>query len=324
MTGQGAGQGSGYRGAMPHSMNDLTRRRVLAAGAATAAWAAVGSTALGPRALEASEPAPVPTPPSVKMPVGYVSHGSPMSALHKGRCAEWNAWATSQPAPKAILVISAHYTLMPTTIGATETVPLLYDFRGFPEALSQLTWAAPGAPALAKRVEQVLKPVGKVDHDPERGHDHGAWVPLRAMYPKADIPTLSISLPTRNPQTLFKMGQALAPLRDEGVFILGSGSMTHNLGYEHPRGAKAPTWAKEFDAWATETLEKNEVDALLDWQEKAPAARTNHPTVEHFIPLILAAGARRSDDVVRFPLAGFDNAIMSNRCVSFAPPAKKG
>ena len=291
-----------------------SRRDVLAAGAAAAAWATLGSAHRAD-----ARPAP-----QTRMPVGYVSHGSPMSALHKGRCAEWHAWTAGQPKPKAILVVSAHYTLMPTTIAATKTVPLYYDFRGFPKALYELTWAAPGAPKLATRVEKLLKPLGSVDHDEERGHDHGAWVPLRAMYPKADVPTLSISLPTRNTKTLFEMGKALAPLRDEGVFLLTSGAMTHNLRYEHPRGAKAPTWAKEFDAWAKETLVSDDVDALLDWQKKAPAARTNHPTVEHFIPLVLAAGARHRDDVVSFPLAGFDNAITSNRCVSFAPPPRKG
>ncbi len=297
---------------MTRDSNDLTRRSVLAGGAAAAALAVLGAPS-----LEAAEPRKIP-----KMPVGYVSHGSPMSALSKKRNAEWNAWATAQPKPVAVLVISAHYTLSPVTIGATKPLPLVYDFRGFAKELYQIKWSPPGAPKLAKRVEKVLTPLRKVEHDPERGHDHGAWVPLRAMYPKADVPTLSISLPTRNTKALFEIGKALAPLRDEGVFILGSGALTHNLRYRHKPGAKAPTWAKEFDVWAKETLEKHDVDALLDWEKKAPAARTNHPTVEHFIPLLLAAGARRSGDRATFPLAGFDNAITSNRCVAFGPPPK--
>ena len=223
----------------------------------------------------------------------------------------------------AVLVISAHYTLNPVTIGSTKPLPLVYDFRGFPRELYKIKWSPPGAPKLARRVAQVLEPLRKVEHDETRGHDHGAWVPLRAMYPKADVPTLSVSLPTRNPKALFEIGKALAPLRDEGVFILGSGAMTHNLRYRHPPKAKPPTWAREFDAWAKETLEKHDVDALLDWEKKAPAARTNHPTVEHFIPLILAAGARRRGDQTSFPLAGFDGPISSNRCVAFSPPPPK-
>ncbi len=288
---------------------------MLAGGAAAAALAALPQ----PRAH-----AEAPSKTKATMPVGYVSHGSPMSALHKGRCAEWSAWATSQAKPTAVLVISAHYTLNPITIGATRRLPLVYDFRGFPKALYKLKWNAPPAPALAQRVTKLLAPVRRVEHDPERGHDHGAWVPLRAMYPQADVPTLSVSLPTRNTKQLFRVGQALAPLRDEGVFIFTSGAMTHNLRYRHPPGKKAPTWAKEFDAWAAETITRNDVDALLDWEKKAPAARTNHPTVEHFIPLIIAAGARRSSDVATYPLAGFDGPISSNRCVAFGTPKAAG
>jgi 4,5-DOPA dioxygenase extradiol len=294
----------------------LSRRQLLAAGAASGALAA-----LGLRSLEAADPVPKPRViPS--MPAGFVSHGSPMLALNAARNREWAAWTASMAKPVAVLVVSAHYERAPVTIGATTRVPLLYDFGGFPRALRQLTYAPPGAPKLARRVAQVLAPTTKVRSNPKRGHDHGAWVPLRGMYPKADVPVLSISLPSSDPKTLFRLGQALRPLRDEGVFILGSGQMTHNLRYRAKRGAKTPAWAAEFDAWAEQALRTRDVDALLDWQKKAPAARTNHPTVEHFTPLLLAAGAQRSSDVARFPLAGFDGGALSNRSVSFEPAKK--
>ncbi len=294
----------------------LSRRQVIAAGAATGALAAFGA-----RSLEAADPVPKPRAiPS--MPVGFVSHGSPMMALSAVRNREWGAWAASMATPVAVLVVSAHYERAPVTLGATTPVPLIYDFGGFPRALYKLKYAPPGALKLARRVAQVLAPTTKVRSNPKRGHDHGAWVPLRGLYPKADVPVLSVSLPSSDPKTLFRLGQALRPLRDEGVFILGSGQMTHNLRYRAKRGAETPAWAAEFDAWAEQTLRTRDVDALLDWQKKAPAARTNHPTVEHFTPLLLAAGAQRSSDVARFPLASFDGAAFSNRCVSFEPAKK--
>ena len=295
----------------------LTRRLILKGAAAGGALAAIGL-----RRLEAAEPATatrvIPT-----MPVGYVSHGSPMTALSAQRNAEWAAWADSMPTPVAVLVVSAHYQRSPVSIGATRRVPLLYDFRGFPRALYQLTYDPPPARKLARRVEQVLGAISPVRQDPRRGHDHGTWVPLRGMYPKADVPVLSVSLPSHDPKTLLRMGRALRPLRDEGVFILGSGAMTHNLRYRPQRGSKTPGWASEFDAWAQETLAARDLDALLDWERKAPAARTNHPTVEHFVPLLIAAGAQRDGDRTRFPVSGFDGVAFSSRCVSFDPPPKK-
>lgn len=291
----------------------LDRRTLLAGAAATAALAALGG-----RSLEAEEAAPK-APPIPKMPVGFVSHGSPMTALSKTRNQQWGAWAASQAKPVAVLVVSAHYQRSPVTIGATTPVPLIYDFGGFPKELYRIKYSPPGAPRLARRVQQVLSPLGRVRTNPKRGHDHGAWVPLRAMYPKADVPILSVSLPSHDARTLFRMGRALRPLRDEGVFILGSGAMTHNLRYRPRHGEKRATWAAEFDTWVAETLNKSDVDALLDWQKKAPAARTSHPTVEHFVPLLIAAGARREADVATYPLSGFDGVAASNRCVTFAP-----
>ncbi|MDF1701427.1 MAG: class III extradiol ring-cleavage dioxygenase [Planctomycetota bacterium] len=256
------------------------------------------------------------------MPAAFVSHGSPMLALDKVRGAEFSRWTATLPTPVAVLCVSAHYQRRPASIGATRPVPLVYDFRGFPKALQQVRYAAPGAPKLAKRVHQQLAPIMKVRHEAKRGHDHGTWVPMKWMYPKADVPLLSLSLPSHDPKTLYRMGRALRPLRDEGVLIVGSGSMTHNLRRLGRPGTATPAWAQEFDAWSTRVLSSNDVDALLDWQRKAPAARTNHPTVEHFVPLLLAAGARKDGEPATFPISGFQSGSMSRRCVTFAPAPK--
>ena len=290
----------------------VSRRALLAGGAAAAALAA------GRRLAAAEEKAPKPKPRIEPMPATYVSHGSPMLALDKVHGPEFTRWTNGLPKPVAVLSVSAHYERRPVTIGATETVPLIYDFGGFPKALYKIPYAAPGAPKLAKRVVQQLSPLMRVYQQEKRGHDHGTWVPMRWMYPKADVPLLSLSLPSHDPKTLFRMGQALRPLREEGVLIMGSGSMTHNLRRMGRDGTPTPSWAKEFDDWAVGVLAKHDVDQLLDWQRKAPAARTNHPTVEHFVPLLLAAGARKGSDAVSYPITGWQAASMSRRSVQFA------
>jgi 4,5-DOPA dioxygenase extradiol len=299
-------------GAMSHPRPPLSRRDVLAGAAAAAALAASG----GPVSAEEGA-APPPAPRIPDMPACFVGHGSPMLALNPTKGAELTRWTARYEKPVAVLSISAHFQLAPVSIGATKRLPLVYDFRGFPEALYKVRYPAPGAPKLARRVRECLEALGPVEDYEERGHDHGTWVPLRWMYPRADVPVLSISLPTHDPRKLFEMGRALAPLRKEGVLILGSGNMTHNGG--GIPGKAPPAWAAEFDAWSKEVLVAGDVDALLDWQRKAPAARRNHPTVEHFVPLLIAAGARRRSDKATFPVTGWEGGSFSRRCVAFGP-----
>jgi 4,5-DOPA dioxygenase extradiol len=284
----------------------LDRRTVLAGGAGLAL------SALGQRAL-ADDAAPPP-----RVPVAYVGHGSPMLALDAARGSAFTALGSAIGRPRAVLVVSAHFERAPATIGATRTVPLVYDFRGFPQALYQVRYPAPGAPRLARRVGEVLAPLGGVTRAEDRGHDHGAWVPLRWLYPDADVPVLSLSLPTHAPQALFRLGRALRPLRDEGVLILASGNLTHNLRRVDPRpDAPVPAWAHDFDAWAVGVLVRHDVGALLGWERAAPAARTNHPTVEHFVPLLVAAGAAHDDEAVTFPITGFEAGSLSRRSVAW-------
>ncbi|KAA5837311.1 class III extradiol ring-cleavage dioxygenase [Saccharopolyspora hirsuta] len=230
----------------------------------------------------------------VRMPTLYLSHGAPPLAddpQWPGQLADWSA---RLPRPKAILVISAHWEEAPLAIGATSTVPLVYDFWGFPERYYAVQYAAPGAPELADRVRALLRgPDTPVQDFPDRGLDHGAYVPLVEMYPDADVPVLQISMPTLEPERLMHLGRALAPLRDEGVLIVGSGFFTHNLSALREPGT--PSWSVEFDDWGRQALEAHDVDALLDFRHKAPAGQLAHPRTEHFAPLFVALGAAGDD-----------------------------
>lgn len=168
--------------------------------------------------------------PLERMPALYLSHGAPPLADDPIWPGELAAWSADLPRPKAILMVSAHWEEAPLALGAVETIPLVYDFWGFPEHYYQVTYGAPGAPALAESVRKLLRAPGVPVQDiPDRGLDHGAYVPLVEMFPEADIPVLQISMPTLDPVKLMDIGRKLAPLRDEGVLIVGSGFFTHNL-----------------------------------------------------------------------------------------------
>jgi 4,5-DOPA dioxygenase extradiol len=226
-----------------------------------------------------------------RMPALYLSHGAPPLADDPIWPGELAAWSAGLPRPKAILMVSAHWEEAPLAIGAVETVPLVYDFWGFPEHYYKVTYAAPGAPELAESVRKLLRTPGTPVQDvPDRGLDHGAYVPLVEMFPEADIPVLQISMPTLDPVRLMEIGRKLAPLRDEGVLIVGSGFFTHNLAALR-HGGGVPGWSAEFDDWGRRALESADVDALLDFLRKSPAGRLAHPRTEHFAPLFVTLGA---------------------------------
>jgi 4,5-DOPA dioxygenase extradiol len=242
----------------------------------------------------------------MRMPVIFAAHGAPVLLDDAAWMSELASWAAAMPKPKAILMVSAHWEERPTTLGATRRVPLVYDFYGFPERYYQTRYEAPGAPALAARVRELLRRNGiAVADDPERGLDHGAYVPLVAMYPHADVPVLQISMPALDPAELFALGRALAPLREEGVLVFGSGFLTHNMRYAFQPGT--PAWAREFDDWAKQALERFDVDALQDFRSRAPAAQEALPTWEHYAPVLVAAGAASLGERPRtsFPITGF-------------------
>ncbi|HUW77262.1 MAG TPA: class III extradiol ring-cleavage dioxygenase [Candidatus Nanopelagicaceae bacterium] len=228
------------------------------------------------------------------MPSIYLGHGAPPLVDDPFWPDQLTKWSAEIPTPKAILVVSAHWESAPLTIGATDLgVPLTYDFYGFPQRYYQVQYAVPGAPELANRVEALMPDNEPIAHQPQRGLDHGAYVPLTVMYPKAEIPVLQISMPTLDPARLLQLGKRLSPLREEGVLIIGSGFLTHGLPYVSfgdPHGV-APTWSSEFDHWCDEALMRGDVDTLLDFKHRAPGMPYAHPTTEHFAPLFVALGA---------------------------------
>lgn len=241
-----------------------------------------------------AEAATATDPAGDRMPVLYLSHGAPPLADDPTWTAELAAWSADLPRPKSILVVSAHWESAPLTVGATERVPLTYDFSGFAERYYRVTYDSPGAPELAMDVHRLLsRPGNEVHQDQNRGLDHGAYVPLVEMFPEADIPVLQVSMPTLDPRGLFEMGRQLAPLRAEGVLIIGSGFTTHNLSQARfgDTSDTAPQWGREFDDWARKAVETGDMDAILDFEHTAPAARIAHPRTEHFAPLFVSLGA---------------------------------
>jgi 4,5-DOPA dioxygenase extradiol len=279
--------------------------------------------------------APMPEP-SGRMPSIFLAHGAPFLKDEQGQMLSLgpggigpegiaslfpalNTWAKALPRPKSVLMLSAHWEARPVTIGATRTVPLVYDFYGFPEPFYEVEYAAPGAPELASQVRRLLSGSGPVAEAPDRGLDHGAYVPMAAMYPEADVPVLQVSLPTMDPAGLFELGRKLAPLRDEGVLIVGSGFLTHNLRMMDRRpGAPVPHWASEFDAWSADALGRRDADALLTYRERAPGVRYALPTHEHFVPAIVAMGAAiESSGGTTFPIEGFIMGSLTKRSVQF-------
>jgi 4,5-DOPA dioxygenase extradiol len=244
-------------------------------------------------------------PASGRMPAIFAAHGAPILLDDAAWMGELAAWAKAMPAPQSILMVSAHWEERPTTLGATRPVPLVHDFYGFPEKYYRTTYPSPGAPALAARVRALLQQQRiACAEDSQRGLDHGAYVPLVAMYPEADVPVLQVSIPGLVPGELVRLGRALAPLRDEGVLIFGSGFLTHNMRYAFRPGT--PGWAREFDAWATEALTRLDLDALQDFQARAPAAGLALPTWEHYAPVLVAAGAVADErPKATFPITGW-------------------
>src|SRR6476469_8424127 len=204
------------------------------------------------------------------MPSLYIGHGAPPLLDDPVWSGQLRELAGMIDRPKAILIVSAHWESAPVVLGA-DGAPLVYDFGGFAEKYYRMTYATPPATALAQRIAAMMPDTEPVHQHPSRGLDHGAWVPLKIMYPDADIPVLQMSLPTSDPARLLALGERLRPLRDEGVLIIGSGFLTHGLPFltEFRIDAEAPGWSAECDAWAGEALARGDVDALASYQSQA-------------------------------------------------------
>ncbi|UVM52263.1 dioxygenase [Pseudomonas sp. B21-015] len=226
----------------------------------------------------------------------YISHGSPMLALEPGASGPALArLAVALPKPKAIVMVSAHWESSELLVSGNPQPETWHDFGGFPQALFEVQYPAPGNPQLAAQVVELLKADGLPARiDTQRPFDHGAWVPLSLMYPQADIPVVQVSLPTRGgPALQTRIGHALASLREHGVLLIGSGSITHNLRELdwHAGPESVEPWAKAFRDWMIEKLEANDEAALHDYRQQAPNAVRNHPSDEHLLPLYFARAA---------------------------------
>jgi 4,5-DOPA dioxygenase extradiol len=223
----------------------------------------------------------------------FVSHGAPTLAVERNETVEFlRGLGARLGRPRAILCVSAHWATRAPSLSAAERPETIHDFGGFPAELYRLRYPAPGAPELAARASRLLEDAGFAPvTSTARGLDHGAWVPLRHVYPEADIPVTQLSVqPQDGPEHHFRVGRALAPLRSEGVLVLATGSATHNLARLGPEGV-TPVWAARFENWLHDRVTCGALEELLDYRRRAPGAALAHPTDEHLLPLFVAAGA---------------------------------
>jgi len=243
--------------------------------------------------LDAAVPRHPWTPADGPLPALYLSHGAPPLLEDAGWMDDLHAWARRLPTPRAILIVSAHWESAPLALSTTDgRAGLVYDFGGFDPMYYRLRYDTPDAHDLATLVRAVLPDSEPLHQHTSRGLDHGAWVPLLAMYPDATVPVLQLSMPTHEPTRLLDLGRRLRALREQGVLVIGSGFLTHGLPFLQWGDLDAvPTWSADFDAWAADALARGDVDELAAYRDRAPGMPYAHPTVEHFTPLFLTLGA---------------------------------
>jgi len=274
-------------------------------GAAAGAFVA-SESALIERADRRSSWAPENGP----LPALFLSHGAPPLLEDADWIDELARWADDLPRPRGIVIVSAHWESAPIALSATETgTPLVYDFGGFHPDYFSMSYATPDSTWLADRVAASLPDDHSVVRHSSRGLDHGAWVPLKVMYPAADVPVVQMSIPTHDPARLLEIGAHLRELRDEGVLIIGSGFGTHGLPFltaENIGAGAVPSWSAEFDDWFAEAAQAGDVETLANYSSRAPGMPYAHPTVEHFSPVFVALGAAADPEVgVRTTVDGF-------------------
>lgn len=254
-------------------------------------------------------------------PVFFCAHGSPMNALGNSAFARsLSGWGRGWPACRAILLVSAHWRATQARLTGAAWPETVHDFFGFPVELDALRYPAPGDPALALRVAGLLAAAGfESGVDQARGLDHGAWAPLRVALPEAEVPVVQLSLLRASPARHLELGAVLRPLRDEGVLIVGSGNLVHNLGTAvlEDVGAPAAAWSREFDQWVAERLRAGDHADLAGYATRQRHGALAHPTDEHYLPVLVAAGAAGAEARVSFPVEGFEHGTLSLRCVRF-------
>jgi 4,5-DOPA dioxygenase extradiol len=245
-----------------------------------------------------------------RMPAVFAGVGGPRQMWDEEWSGQLRNWALSMPKPKSILVFSAHWLRYPVTMGATETVPLTYDYYNFPKHFYEVQYPAPGAPDLAERFVELMGDKLELNAS-NRGLDHGVFVGLKGMYPDAEVPVLQVSIPTFDPQMLFEIGRVLRPLRDEGVMVMGAGLLTHS--------GESQEANRQFDEWVVETLQARDPEKLFRYREEAPGVMQALPTVEHFVPLLVAYGAAFEDegDMVLDSVTPFVEGRGSRRSIQF-------
>jgi 4,5-DOPA dioxygenase extradiol len=242
------------------------------------------------------------TPEDGPLPALYLSHGAPPLFDDPVWLRQLFGWAQRLPKPRSVLIVSAHWESAPLTLSAPGPhTPLVYDFGGFHPRYYEMRYDTPDATALAARVAATVA----VHQHPRRGLDHGAWVPLMAMYPLADVPVLQMSMPTEDPATLMSIGARLRELRAEGVLVVGSGFMTHGLPFltRAMMAGQVPGWSSDFDHWAAEALARGDVDELAAFRDRAPGMPYAHPTADHYVPLFVTLGA--GGDQIRTAIDGY-------------------
>lgn len=258
-----------------------------------------------------------------RLPTVFISHGSPMLAIQPSPAHHFlRELGKTVPKPAAILVASAHWeSIGGPAVSLTSEPETIHDFGGFPRALFEMQYPAPGGPEMAGRAAELLRRQGlAVKTSPSRGLDHGAWVPLSLMYPQADIPVAQVSVVRgATPAEHVRIGRALSALRDEGVLVIGSGSLTHNLYEFHGQDidAPVPSWVSDFDVWMKERLEQNDSASLLDYRGKAPHAARNHPTEEHISPLFVAMGAAGDTATIKRLHGSYEYGVLAMDMYAF-------
>jgi 4,5-DOPA dioxygenase extradiol len=246
---------------------------------------------------------------SEKQPVLYLSHGAPPLLDDELWMTQLAKWSATVGKPRGIVIVSAHWESAPISITSTAAnTPLIYDFGGFAPKFYNMKYETPDAGWLGDLVASMMPDNEPLHRHASRGLDHGAWVPLKVMYPDADIPVIQLSMPTHDPVKLMEIGARLKPLRDMGVLIIGSGFLTHGLPFirDWRVNAEPPTWSAEFDAWSVEAMMKGDVDSLINYKTQAPGMPYAHPTVEHFTPLFITLGAATNPETpVDQKIAGY-------------------
>ncbi|HTG00132.1 MAG TPA: 4,5-DOPA dioxygenase extradiol [Nitrospirota bacterium] len=248
------------------------------------------------------------------MPAIFVGHGSPMNAVENNNFSRaWERLGSTLPKPKAILSVSAHWYRRGTAVMAAETPRTIHDFGGFPPELYQIVYPAKGDPALAERVQELLAPLS-VAADADWGLDHGTWSVLLRAYPRADVPVIQLSIDERQPPEYhYTLGSKLAPLREEGILIMGSGAVVHNLAAYNWRnsGVKPYPEGVRFEERVRELLLNGDDDGLMAYETLGRDAKFSAPTPDHYLPLLYIAGARNKGESISFPVAGFDGGAVS-------------